>query len=102
MEPLSISLVILAIILSVVNLGFSTKTPQIMPADRGLPDSPQQSECTCGPKAIVVKLPEDGAIPEDYALDLKISIYKPQNSPEKAPISGEGTKKIYRRLDDYI
>ena len=102
MEPMAIALVILAIILSIVNLGLSTRPPQFMPSDRRLHDSPLQPERIHVPKTIVVKLPESSAIPEDYAMDLRISIYKPLNSADKVSISSEGTKKTYRRLDDYF
>jgi len=55
-------------------------------------------------RAIVIKLPRGKDIPEDYVLDLRVSLSrgKKQGVGEKGNETNQQVKKFYRGLDEYL
>ncbi|BAF60052.1 MAG: hypothetical protein HPY89_02675 [Pelotomaculum sp.] len=96
MEPAGIGLALFSFVLFAITLGLS-----IRPAGRTFCSHNK----ACEQKVIVVKLPDVFNIPEEYALDLKISLLKSkkaQDGGEKESKTGQPGKKFYRRLDEYL
>lgn len=105
MDSVGVGLALTSIVLFVVTLGLSTRLTQVKPVNKKRL-TPFVNNSENDPKTIVVKLPHGESIPDDYILDLKVSLSKAkakvEGEMEKGDKIEERGKKFYRRLDEYL
>lgn len=104
MDPVGVSLALVSVVLFAVTLGLSTRPAQGLHSNKKRVNASGDLNNPNDQKTIVVKLPQGSNIPEDYTIDLKVSLSKAkkEGEEEKEKKTGRQGKKLYRRLDEYL
>jgi len=104
-DSVGVGLALTSIVLFLVTLGLSTRPTQVKPVNKKRL-TPFVNNSENDPKTIVVKLPQGESFPDDYILDLKVSLSKAkakvEGEKEKGDKIEERGKNFYRRLDEYL
>lgn len=106
MDPMGVGLALFSFVLFAITLGLSTRPVQGTHPDKKRVNAPGDSNRindVNDQKTIVVQLPRGGNIPEDYTIDLKVSLSRAKKGEErKEGGTEERGKKFFRRLDEYL
>jgi uncharacterized membrane protein len=99
-----IGLVIFCIGLFIFSLYLSTGLAPSAEPGKKLMNSADDSLKIEEKKCIVVKLPENCLIPEDYTLDLKVSLHRCKDIEDKGKPNKNSRwyKNQYHELDEYM
>lgn len=99
---MAVSLVLFAIVLFMYSLYIATGTAPVSLPGKKVPDAGSDRPKTEQQRLIVVKLPETCLIPEEYTLDLKVSLHRSKEVGVKPDRSGRWYGNQYHRLDEYM
>lgn len=104
MDLVGVSLATVSVVLFAVTLGLSTRPSQGLHIPKRRLNTSTDLNQANDQKTIVVKLPQGVNVPEDYTIDLKVSLFKAkkEGEEEKGNKTKEQGKKYYRRLDEYL
>lgn len=102
MDLAGVGLVLVAIVILTAALSLTTRPAQSTGAKKIKLSGKRKN--VDARRAIVVKLPRAEDIPEDYVLDLTVSLSrgKKQAEGEKGSETNQRVKKFYRGLDEYL
>ena len=89
--------VLVSIVLFAATLVLSIKAP-VMHSNQKILKAAGAFNNVNDQRAIVIKLPQQDNIPEDYTIYLKVNLSK----AEKEEGIESGKEKFYRRLDEYL
>ena len=100
---MAVGLVIFAVILLVLCLclscGAAPASPgrNVVNSAAAVPEAEEQ-------KFIVVKLPDSCLVPENYSLDLKVTLHRGEGNPGggEPDLNGRRQKNRYHKLDEYM
>jgi hypothetical protein len=104
MDPVGVGLAMISVVLFGVSLGLSTRPAQVAPSNKKKLGAINDGNGENHQKTILVKLPQGNNIPEDYSIDLRVSLTKnkKEREEEKENKAGEQGRKISRRLDEFF
>jgi len=102
MDYAGIGLALVSMALFLTALVFSTRPGRADPVDKEKLSVSGETGAADGQKAVIVKLPGGDNLPDEYIIDLKVSINKNKRPDpgEVKPVEAQG-KKI-NRLDKYL
>lgn len=104
MDAVGVGLALISVFLFMVTLGFSTGQIKVIPSGMKSLNTNRENNDTDEKKFIIVKLPGEGRIPDDYTFDLKVSFYKGSKDAEKEKSNEkcQSGKNLRNRLDEYL
>lgn len=104
MDPVGVGLAIISVVLFGVSLGLSTRPAQVTPSNKKKLSAFNDGNSENNQKTILVKLPQGSNLPEDYSIDLRVSLTKNKKEREEKNENkaGEQGRKISRRLDEFF
>lgn len=97
---MGIFLVLLATVLFILSLLLTLRPARVPPARKIIVKS--KGRGSGDHQTIQIKLPREGSIPDDYVLDVRLSLSRAGNTAAGRLEGGSGRKGSLHHLDDYF